>query len=130
MKLLRIAIVSALMLSLSGLAFAGDLRDSIAAAAQQAAPPPAMKSNKVATLGGAALFVTGMTIGLTAFINNQNGDYSEFGEADAVNKPLGAAGIGMAFAGGLMMYLGTKSSHLPSVTVQRNGVSVGKKLSW
>ena len=47
-----------------------------------------------------------MAVGLYAFINNQNGSYAEFGEADAVNKKLGAAGLAAAFAGGALMFLG------------------------
>ncbi len=31
--------------------------------------------------------------GCTAFINNKNGEFAEFGEANAVNKELGAAGL-------------------------------------
>lgn len=131
MRLVRVVIVAVLTLSVGGSAVAGDLKDSIAAAVQQsAAPPPVMKGNRAATLGGAALFATGMVVGLNAFINNKNGQFSEFGEADAVNKKLGAAGIGMAFAGGMVMFLGNRASHLPSVTFHKSGLSLGKRLSW
>ena len=133
MKTLRIALVAALTLSLGGTAFAGDLRESAArAAADQTAPTPQLSGGaRVATVSGAALFAVGMTVGLYAFINNQNGEYSEFGEAAATNKPLGAAGISLAFAGGMMMFFGTHTARkLPSVTVGKGTVAVGKQLTW
>ena len=140
MKIVRIAIVSALTLGLGGApAFAGELRDSIAAAAAtEAAKTDAqetgMKSagaNKAMVLGGTALFVGGMTYGLFEFINNGNGGYSEFGEAAATSPKKGAAGLSMAFAGGLLMLVGKHGGpSLPSLTFARKGVGVAKKVSW
>jgi len=125
------------MFSLAVSASAGDLQQSIAkAVAQQARQEKtAPKSySKPLVWGGAALFVTGMTIGLFAFINNENGEFAEFGEANAVNKPLGAAGLITAFAGGTMMFLGTHnrgtSNRAPSVTFGAHRVKVSKQVSW
>jgi hypothetical protein len=133
MKPFRIALVSALTLSLSGPAFAGGLRDSIkaaaSAAAEQVAPSP-VAGNKMATIGGAAIFATGMAVGLNAFINNKNGKYSEFGEANAVNKKVGAAGISMAFAGGMIMFLGNHAKGAPALSIAKGRVSLGKALTW
>ena len=49
-----------------------------------------------------------MAIGLTAFINNENGEFAEFGEANAVNKELGTTGLATAFGGGVLMFLGSR----------------------
>ena len=85
---------------------------------------------KWAALG---LFVGGMSVGLYAFINNKNGSYSEFGEADASNKKLGAASLSAAFAGGTMLFLGTRQAprrRCRDVKVGPSAVSVTKQLSW
>jgi len=137
MKSLRTALIAALVFSIATPAVAGDLQRSItrAAAEAQAQQPeeraPARTMSKPLVYTGAALFVTGMAIGLSSFINNKNGTYAEFGEANAVNKPLGAAGLGVAFAGGTMMFLGThRAKHAPSIAVGAGGVKVSKQLSW
>jgi len=134
MKPLRLALITALSLSLGAPAFAGDLHESIAAAASAAAAEqlPAAKppTNKALTLSGVAVFATGMAVGLNAFINNENGEYSEFGEADAVNKKLGAAGISMAFAGGMMMFFGSRAKSAPTLSITKNRVGLTKAVSW
>ena len=70
-------------------AFAGDREKSIAKAAKQA-ETRSQKSGGSTTLtaAGASVFVGGMAVGLYAFINNKNGQFAEFGEANAVNKKL------------------------------------------
>lgn len=139
MKFIRIAIASALTLGLSGVpAFAGELRDSIAAAATTEAAKAdtqetgmkAVSGSKAMVWGGTALFVGGMTYGLFEFINNGNGGYSEFGEAAATSPKKGAAGLSMAFAGGLMLMGKHAGASLPSLTFARKGVGVAKKVSW
>src|SRR5262245_19139769 len=139
MRTLRTGTAALLMFSLAVSASAGDLQQSIAkAVAQQARQEEkaAPKSySKPLVWGGAALFVTGMTVGLFAFIDNENGEFAEFGEANAVNKPLGAAGLITAFAGGTMMFLGTHNrgtskNRAPSVAVGAGRVKVSKQLSW
>jgi hypothetical protein len=134
MKMLRIVMVLMLSASLPASALASDLAASAATAAREAAAqgdqsqPTGSKALKLTGLG---LFATGMTIALYGFINNENGTYSEFGEAAATNKKLGAAGMGIAFAGGLMMFLGThKAKAMPSIAVGRGRIAVGKQVSW
>jgi hypothetical protein len=133
MKAIRIALVMALTLSLAGTALAGDLKDSAekAASADQTETAHRPGGARLETVGGLALFATGMTVGLYAFINNQNGDFSEFGEAAATNKKLGAAGISLAFAGGMMMFLGTHAAKkMPTLTVGKGSLAVGKQIAW
>jgi len=134
MKIIRIAIVATLALCLAGTAIAGDLNDSAekAASAEQAdATRHSTSAARVETIGGLAIFAAGMTAGLYAFINNKNGKFSEFGEAAATNKKLGAAGISLAFGGGMMMFLGTHAAkQLPTLTVGKGTVGVSKQVSW
>jgi hypothetical protein len=136
MRIVRTGLVAVLIAGLASSSFAGDLRQSVAAAAAEQQIPQTSTSgrSKAMTWGGGALFAGGMAIGLFAFMNNQNGEFTEFGEkgeANAVNKPLGAAGISMAFAGGLLMYFGTRhASQSPSIVVHRRGIGVVKKLTW
>ena len=90
MRTFRPVVASLLILGLSTSAFAGDLAKSIAKAAQQEQTPSRKSgSSKALIYTGAGMFIGGMTVGLYAFINNQNGDFAEFGEANAVNKELG-----------------------------------------
>ena len=135
MTYLRTAIVALLVLGIGTSAFAGDLQESIAKAAQQQQQEeraPMRGVNKPLVYTGAALFIGGMALGLYSFINNKNGTYSEFGEANAVNKPLGAAGLSAAFVGGTMMFLGSHRarSKAPSVTIGAGQLKVVKQLSW
>jgi Na+/proline symporter len=139
MRTLRTGTAALLMFSLAASASAGDLQQSIAnAVAQQARQEEkALPKNysKPLVWGGAALFVTGMTVGLFAFINNENGEFAEFGEANAVNKQLGTIGLATAFVGGTMMFLGTHrrgaaASRAPSIAVGAGQVKVSKHVSW
>jgi hypothetical protein len=121
------------VIGLATSAFAGDLQQSVANAAQQ--PPPTQRApskdtSKALVWTGAALFVGGMTFGLYSFINNKNGSFSEFGEANAVNKKLGTVGLATAFGGGVLMFLGSHRSNSPSVTVAPGRMSVSKHVSW
>ena len=140
MKILRIGIATLLTLAVSGVpSFAGDLSDSVSAAAAAAAKTDpqetpmrsARTANKTMFWSGTAMFAGGMTYGLFEFINNENGSYSEFGEATATNKKAGAAGLTVAFAGGALMLLGVHGKSLPSLTFG-GGKTVGlsKKVSW
>jgi hypothetical protein len=135
MRIIRIALVAAVTLAVAGSALAGDLKDSTdkaAATGEQAETTGPTKGKAHAeTIGGLAVFAAGMTTGLYAFINNKNGKFSEFGEAAATNKKLGAAGISLAFGGGMMMFLGTHASkHLPAVTFAKGTVGVAKQVTW
>ena len=135
MRALRTAIVALMAIGLATSGFAGDLQQSIAKAAQQPQQQERAPSNggssKPLAWAGTALFVGGMAVGLYSFINNKNGTFSEFGEADAVNKQLGAAGLSAAFAGGVLIFLGSRhAKRSPSVTVGAGQVTVSKQLSW
>ena len=137
MRILRTGLVALLVIGLAAPAAAGDLASSIANAANAAAQQPDERAqrpgySKPLVWGGSALFVTGMTVGLFAFINNQNGSYAEFGEANAVNKKLGAAGLATAFVGGTMIFLGSHraTKRSPSITVGAGQVKVSKQVSW
>lgn len=137
MKSIRIALALSLTLVLGGApAFAGELRDSIAAAATAAAAAPQETpmvrptGHKPVMWAGSAMFVGGMTYGLYQFINNENGSNSEFGEAEATNIKGGVTGLSVAFAGGLMMYMGRAARHMPSVTMSKAGVGVSKRVTW
>lgn len=132
MRTVRTGLVALLIIGLATSVFAGDLASSIAkAAAEQQERVPRQPSNKPLVWTGAALFVGGMAVGLFSFINNQNGSYSEFGEADAVNKKVGAIGLGTAFVGGTLMFLGShRAARAPAVRVGVRNVAVSKRLSW
>jgi len=132
MRALRTVVAALLVLGLSTSGFAGDLEKSIAKAAQQADTQSQKTSgSKALVWAGAALFVGGMAVGLSSFINNKNGQFSEFGEANAVNKKRGAAGLATAFGGGVLIFLGShQANRSPSVTVGPGQVKVSKQLSW
>ena len=95
----------------------------------QSVPAP---SGKALVYGGAAVFAGGMATALYGFIRAGNGEFAQFGEATSRNKPLGVAGIAAAFAGGTMMFLGSRAGrYAPSaVSVSRTGLAVEKQLTW
>lgn len=136
MHVFRTTVAALLVLGLTMPAAAEDLEKSVAKsmtkAAQQAGTEPQKRGgSKALFAAGTGLFVGGMATGLYAFMNNKNGEFPEFGEANAVNKKLGAAGVGAAFAGGLLMFLGhDRAKSAPSVTVGAGQVHVSKQLSW
>ena len=132
MRAVRTAVAALLMFALATPAFAGDLQQSIDRAAQQPQERTPSKStySKPLVWTGAALFVGGMTFGLYSFINNTNGGFAEFGEANAVNKKAGTVGLATAFGGGVLMFLGSHRSNSPSVTIGAGGVKVSKQISW
>jgi hypothetical protein len=132
MRVLRTGILALVVIGLATSAFAGDLQQSIAKAVQQQQQEraPSKSKSKALMWTGAALFVGGMAVGLTAFINNENGEFSEFGEANAVNKELGTIGLVTAFGGGALMFLGSRQSSAPSVTVRAGRLSVSKRVAW
>ena len=133
MTALRTALASLLILGLSTSAFPGDLAASVAKAAQQEQTPSRRSgSSKALVYTGAGMFIGGMTVGLYAFIHNQNGEFAEFGEANAVNKELGSAALCIAFAGGALVYLGHSraAKSVPAVTVAPGQMKVSKKISW
>ena len=131
-RIVNSVLIATIVLSMSAPAFADGLQAAASEAAKKeqltAAPRGA---NKAMVLGGAGLFAVGMAVGVSAFINNKNGEFSEFGEADSSNKKLGAAGLSAAFAGGMMMFLGSRARHAPVMAVAPGGgVTVTKQVSW
>ena len=130
MKPLRTAVAALLAFGLTTSAVAGDLEKSIAKA-PAGETRSRKQGSKALVVAGSGVFVGGMALGLYAFINNKNGEFAEFGEANAVNKKLGAAAVGAAFGGGLLMYLGrNRAPRAPSVTVGPGQVKVSKQVSW
>jgi hypothetical protein len=80
---------------------------------------------------GAGVFAGGMGVAIYGFLNNQNGQFPEFGEATATNSRLGGAGIAAAFAGGAMMAIGHRiSRHAPDVKIGVGSFEVSKRVSW
>lgn len=133
MRIPRTLLTMSLVFALATPAVAGDLR----AEAARTPPPQAAEAasgkskSSPATWAGVGLFAGGMAVALHAFINNKNGSYAEFGEANAVNKKLGAASIGAAFAGGVLIFVGTrKAKFAPDVKAGLGEVTVSKQLSW
>jgi len=140
MRIARAGLVAVLVTGLASPALAGDLRDSVAKAAQQQPPPPtaprSSSSGRSKTMmwTGGLLFAGGMAVGLFGFMDNQNGEFTEFGdkgEADATHKVMGTVGISAAFAGGLLMYAGARrAERLPTVVVSRDRVRLVKRFAW
>jgi hypothetical protein len=142
MRALRTVIAVSMIVSLAAPAAAQDAPDlrkraGHALAADDAAQPkretvPAPPKNAVFWTG-TGMFVGGMAVGLFGFINDKNGKFAEPGEATSSNKHLGAAGLGVAFAGGAMMFLGSRQGklrHAPSVAFGPHAVAVSKHVSW
>lgn len=134
MNVLRIVVVVLLVIGLGGLgtpALAGELRESLARAAEQAAQTESRRIPNAHLWAGTALFVGGLAVGLYAFHNNRNGEFPEFGENEATDQKLGMVGLLTAFAGGAVLYLGTRqSTRSPSVTFSPGRLTVSKQLSW
>jgi hypothetical protein len=108
MRIIRIALAWLLVLSMSTPALADGLRDSIAKAAEEQAQTAARRAPmpKPYLWAGTSLFVGGMGVALYGYLNNQNGEFPEFGEATSTNKGLGTAGLVTAFIGGTILFLG------------------------
>jgi hypothetical protein len=136
MKLLtrtaRLLLAAWLAIAAATPAYADGLRAAAEKSAQQAAPAMTAPRSNAMKWAGLGLFVGGMSVGLYSFIHNKNGSYAEFGEADAVNKKLGAASLAAAFAGGALLFVGTRKAPaaMPDVKVAPSAVSVTKQLSW
>ena len=143
MKTIRRLITAALALSIASPAFAQTTTPIAAAAGQAAAAQipqtaaplssaPSAPSGKKLVYTGAAVFAGGMATALYGFIRVGNGEFATFGEASSRNKPLGAAGLATAFAGGTMMFLGSRAGrYAPSqVTINRTEVAVGRTVTW
>jgi hypothetical protein len=144
MRILRVAITWLLIAGVSMPAVANErveetpkastvgLHASVAKVVEQAAQAEPRQSIPRGYLWtGTALFVGGMAAGLYGFLNNQNGSFPEFGEAEATDKKLGAAGLAAAFAGGTILFLGSRrAGQSPSVTFGPGRVAVSKHVAW
>jgi hypothetical protein len=144
MRIMRIAIAWLLIAGVSTPAVAGEriegtgkassvgIAESIAKVVEQAAQAERSRPIPRGYLWtGTALFVGGMAAGLYGFLNNQNGSFPEFGEAEATDKKLGTAGLAAAFAGGTILFLGSRrAAQSPSVTFGAGRVTVSKQVSW
>ncbi len=129
----RVGLAALLSLSLSATTWAGPIADSAAraATAAAAAQPGRSTSGSVLTWAGTSLFVGGLAVGLYSFINNKNGEFTEFGEADASNNSVGLAGLAAAAAGGALIVLGSKQSGpRAAMRVGANGVTVSRSVTW
>ncbi|MGH9384968.1 MAG: hypothetical protein ACRD2N_11840 [Vicinamibacterales bacterium] len=111
-------------------ASADSLRASAARVAEQVGQAARSSMPKPYLWVGTGLFVGGMAAGLYGFLNNKNGAFPEFGEAESTNTTLGTVGLITAFAGGTVLYLGTRRASSPSVTFGPRGVTVSKQISW
>ncbi|HMF96234.1 MAG TPA: hypothetical protein VKE96_18150 [Vicinamibacterales bacterium] len=133
MRLARPMIASLMILGLSTSGFAGDLQDSIARAAQQpeTAKSEAPKIEKAYLIPGAALFVAGMSMAIYGFLHTSGGEFVS-GEVSKESKTgLGAAGLGVAAAGGAVLFLGAKrAKNAPSLTFGAKGFKVSKQVAW
>ena len=132
-KTARTILAAWLAVAVTTPAYADGLRAAAEKSAQQAAEQAVMQPrSKTMKWTGLGLFVGGMSVGLFAFINNKNGSFAEFGEANAVDKKLGAAGLAAAFAGGALMFVGTRRTPaaMPAVKVGASTVTISKQVSW
>jgi hypothetical protein len=114
-------------------ALAGDLQASIAkAVGQQPTQPGPGPMPKQFLWAGTALFVGGMAVAINGFLNNRNGEFPEFGEADATDVKMGAAGLAAAFGGGLLLFLGKQKAGGPgpAITVEKGRVTASHQIRW
>ena len=136
MSILRVVTAWTVITGMAASATAGDLRTSIAKAVhqQEQATRPASAVQqpmpKIYLWSGAALFAGGMVVAMNGFLNNSNGEFPEFGEADSTNIAMGVTGLATAVGGGMLLFLGKKrAAHLSSVTVSPGRLSAGARVS-
>jgi hypothetical protein len=144
MRALKHSVVLVLVMGLSVPALAGERQFLLASRepslpasrsqsrSQQTPEPAARGSTSSAYLWpGATLFVGGLAVAINGFLNNSNGEFPEFGEADSTNIKMGAAGLAAAFGGGLLLFLGKeRAGRAPSLIVGPGRLQVTHRLSW
>ena len=134
MKILRTLVAVLLMASVASSALAGDLQSSVAKAGEQQGQSSETGSRPMPKLylwAGTGLFAGGMAVGVYGFLRNRNGQYPNINEATATNKPLGAAGLATAFAGGTLLFLGQRqATRSAELRVTPGGVALAKTVSW
>ncbi len=143
--MLKVTCAFAIVVTLGSQAFADGLANSAAAASQQqaaeqqkeTAPKPRM--SKAVLVGGTGLFAAGMGAALYGFLHNQNTGFPGYrgtqlvlGEATATNKVMGLVGLGTAFAGGTVLFLGQRHAKRSamSITVAPGQLAVARQVSW
>ena len=137
MRILRVITAWTLITGMAASAAAGDLRASVVKAVEQqeqATKPASMAQSpmpKAYLWSGAALFAGGMVVAMNGFLNNSNGEFPEFDEANSTNVAMGAAGLATAVGGGMLLLLGKKrAGHMSSVSVGPNRISAAAKVVW
>jgi len=107
------------------------LRSSVAKAAVEQSQSNDKPIPKGYLWAGSALFVGGMAVGIYGFLNNKNGSVPGLDECCATNKPLGAAGLGLAFAGGTILFLGHRQANKSaSLTFGPGKMTLSKRMTW
>jgi len=136
MKILQVITVWLAIVGIGSSASAGDLLESVAKAVEkeeQTTRPAADQRPmpRVYLWSGAALFAGGMAVAMSGFLNNRNGEFPEFGEADSTNIAMGAAGLAAAVGGGMVLFLGKKRvGRVSSVVAVPGRVSAAAKFVW
>lgn len=137
MRILRVITAWTLITGMAASAAAGDLRASVVKAVEQqeqATKPASMAQSpmpKAYLWSGAALFAGGMVVAMNGFLNNSNGEFPEFDEANSTNVAMGAVGLATAVGGGMLLLLGKKrAGHMSSVSVGPNQISATAKVVW
>jgi hypothetical protein len=134
MKALRVMAAWAAITGVSSSALAGDLQASIVKAVQQQTQQGQLVSGRMSKgylWSGTALFVGGMAVAINGFLNNRNGEFPEFGEAEATDVKMGTAGLAAAFAGGTLLFLGKRNaSRAPSITVGPGRIGASSRITW
>jgi hypothetical protein len=132
----RTTIVSLLITGLSTPVVAGDLTASLAKVVQQSSQPQSAEGERGPMprkylWPGAAMFVGGLATGLYLFMHNKNGEFPGTDEYGATDKKLGGVALATAFAGGAVLFLGTRASrNAAMVTVNPDGIAVSNRISW
>ena len=131
MRMVRVLMAWVLVVGLSTSALAGDLQNSIAKAADQQEPAQKPRIEKTYAVLGGALFVGGMALATYSFLHTKGGEFVA-GEVSKESKTqLGGAGLAIAAAGGVVLYLGSqKSKRSASVTVGNGRIALSKRVSW
>jgi hypothetical protein len=138
MKMFRAMTAWAVMTAMGVPAVAGDLHANIARAIDGQAPAQQLSAGdrgpsipKAYLWPGAGLFVGGMAVAINGFLNNRNGEFPEFGEAESTNVKMGAAGLAAAFGGGLLLFLGKeRAGRAPSLTFSAGRIAISQRVTW
>ena len=131
MNIWRAVVVIVAILGVSTTAAAGDLQQSADKAAQQQARSNPAQMNKAFLVTGGALFAAGMAMAVYGFLHTGGGDFVSGQVTKESKTGLGAAGLGVAAAGGAVLYLGSqRARNAPSITVGAGRVTVAKRLTW